>query len=98
MKQIVLTAEQAQLVQQAGEPVEVVGPEGRTLAHLTPLTAVEQEAIERFKHGRPRRATVVPAEQVRAHLQRLEEIEAREALDEVRILELLRRMRAGENV
>jgi hypothetical protein len=37
MRHIVLTAEQAQVVLQAGEPVEVRDHQGRTVAHLSPL-------------------------------------------------------------
>jgi hypothetical protein len=98
MKHIILTAEQAQIVQQAKEPVEVRDDQGRTIAHLTLLDPADIELIElskrRLASGGPR----IPSAQVQAHLRRLEEIRQSEGMDEAKMRDLLRRMRAGEQV
>jgi hypothetical protein len=39
----------------------------------------------------------VPSGQVQAHLRRLEEIRQKDGLDEAKMLELLKRIRAGES-
>lgn len=98
MKHIVLTSEQAQVLGQAGGPVEVRDEQGRTVAHLTPLSPADLETIERFRGTRPTNGPRVPSAQVQAHFRRLEEIRQSEGMDEVKMLDLLRRMRAGEQV
>jgi hypothetical protein len=98
MKFITLTTEQAQIVLQSGEPIEVLDGQGRTVGHITPLTPADIEVIEvskrRLAAGGPR----IPSAQVQAHLRRLEEIRQSEGMDEAKMRELLRRMRAGEQV
>ena len=98
MKHIILTPEQTQILQQAGEAVEVRDEQGRTVAHLTRLDPADIEAIEvskrRLASGSPR----IPSVQVQAHLRRLEEIRQRDGMDEAKMRDLLRRMRAGEEV
>jgi hypothetical protein len=98
MKHIVLTAEQAQVVLQAAEPVEVRDEQGRTVAHLNPLRPEDIEAIEQWKRSRGVGGPRVPSDQVQAHLQRLGEIRHQEGMDEAKMLDLLRRLRAGEQV
>jgi antitoxin (DNA-binding transcriptional repressor) of toxin-antitoxin stability system len=98
MKHIVLTAEQARVALEAGEPVEVRDQQGRTVAHLTPLHPADVEAIEQSKRARGTGGPRVPSDQVQAHLQRLGEIREREGMDEAKMLDLLRRLRAGEQV
>lgn len=99
MPHIVLTEEQARVLADASGPVEVRDAEGRTLACFTPLTAEEMEVIARLQK-RPRSAEPgVPSAQVQAHLRKLDEIDQREGrLDAARAKELLRRMRAGEEL
>jgi len=96
MKHIVLTTEQARVVLETSEPVEVRDDQGRTVAHLAPLHPADIEAIEQSKRSRGAGGPRVPSDQVHAHLRRLAEIRAKEGLDEAKMLELLRRMRAGE--
>jgi hypothetical protein len=96
--QIVLTEEQARIVREANSTVEVQDDQGRTVAHLTPLSAQDIEAIERFKRRGQPREPGIPSQQVQAHFRRLEEIRQAEGMDLAKALELLRRMRAGEQV
>jgi hypothetical protein len=98
MPQIVLTEEQARVLTQAHGPVAVQYPQGRTLATVTALDPSEVVAIERSKEALAAGGPGVPSAEVQAHLRRLEEISQREDLDEDKMLELLRRMRAGERV
>lgn len=99
MKHITLTDEQAQAVLGANEQVEVRDPQGRTIAHIRRLDAFEIEVIERWKRerGKPR-PPGIPSGVVMARLRRLEEIRAAEGMDEAKMLDLLRRMQAGEQV
>lgn len=98
MRHIVLTPEQLQVVLEAEKPIEVRDPQGRTVAHLAPLHPADVEAIERSKQSRNSGESLVPSDQVQAHLRRLEEIRRQEGLDETKMLDLLRRLRAGEKV
>jgi hypothetical protein len=96
MPHIVLTPEQARVVAGATENVEVRDPEGRTLALLTVLDSADAEALTRYRRNRDVPRDAVPSAQVQAHLRKLEEIRQREGLDEAQMLDLLRRLRAGE--
>jgi len=96
MQHIVLTAEQIQILSEAGRKVEVRDEKGRTVAHLTPLDPADIEAIERWKQQRNRpREPGIPSELVQKHLQRLSETRQSEGLDEAKMLALLKRMQAG---
>jgi hypothetical protein len=98
MPHIVLTEEQARILEQAGGPVDVRDAEGRSVGSVLPLSPEDREAIARSRASQAAGGPGVPSAQVQAHLLRLEEIAAREELDEARVRELLRRMRAGEEV
>src|SRR5260221_11653195 len=98
MTHIVLTPEQARVAVGAVKPVEVRDEQGRTVAHLTPLDPADIEAIEQSKRSRAAGRPRVPSDKVQAHLRRLGEIHQSEEMDETRMLDLLRRMRAGESV
>jgi len=98
MKHIVLTTEQARVVLEAGEPIEVRDEQGRTVAHIAPLQPADIEAIEQAKRSRGAGGPRVPSNQVQAHLRRLESIRQSEGMDEAKMLDLLRRLRAGEEV
>jgi antitoxin (DNA-binding transcriptional repressor) of toxin-antitoxin stability system len=95
---ITLTPEQANVVRDSNATIEVRDQEGRTVAHLTPLTQDDLDAIERYRRSRGKPMTSIPAAEVEAHMRRLAEIEQMEGLDETKMLDLLRRMRAGERV
>jgi hypothetical protein len=101
MPHIVLTEEQARILTHAAGPVEVLAPDGRPLARATPLSLEDMDDIDDIAHSRQSKADKgprVPSAQVQAHLKRLEEIDRAEPLDETRALELLRRMRSGEEI
>jgi hypothetical protein len=98
MPHIILTEEQVQILAQAGGPVEARDAQGRALACLTPFGPVEAELIARSKQSQAAGGPCIPSTQVQAHLQKLQEISGGEELDEARLLELLRRLRAGEGV
>jgi antitoxin (DNA-binding transcriptional repressor) of toxin-antitoxin stability system len=98
MQHIVLSDEQMRVLTEAGAVVEARDAQGRTVAHLTPLSAADIEAIQRWKNRPPRTGPLIPSEQVQAHLRRLEEIRQSEGMDEAKMLDLLRRMQAGEAV
>ena len=96
---IVLTEEQLRVLAEAKGPVEVRDGQGRTLATVTPFDPGDVEVIERWKRRRDQpQKPGIPAAQVEAHLRRLAEIREREGMDEAKILDLLRRMQAGEQV
>jgi hypothetical protein len=98
MSHIVLSEDQTRVLAEATGSVEVRDNQGQLLAFLTPLgpdlAATILECKQRHAAPGPR----IPSEQVQAHLRRLEEIRQREGLDRERMLDLLRRMRAGEEV
>jgi hypothetical protein len=99
MQKLVLTEEQVRLVREAKGHVDVVDPQGQPFASLRVLDAADLEALERHRRsrGQPRQPGI-PAEQVQAHFRRLEEIRQSEGMDLEKALDLLRRMRAGEQV
>jgi hypothetical protein len=92
MPHIVLTEEQARVLASSTET------QGRILNFLKPLdpalAATILECKRRLASSEPR----IPSEQVQAHLRKLEEIRQREGMDRDKMLDLLRRMRAGEEV
>jgi hypothetical protein len=95
---ITLTEEQARVLAEAGEAVEVRDPSGRVVSFLSRFDPGDVEAILRHRRRKDANVPGVPSAAVQAHLRRLEEISQREPLDEARMLDLLRRMRAGEEV
>jgi hypothetical protein len=96
MPHIVLSVEQAQLVEQATEPVELRDELGKVLARILPLA--DQQALARIIENRLRNRTPYPASEVSARLQRLAEIRRDDGMDLEKARDLLRRMRAGERV
>jgi len=98
MPHIVLTEDQARVVATATESVEVIDPQGRVVNFLTPLDPVLAETIRECKRRLASSEPRVPSDQVCAHLRRLDEIRRRGGLDRDRMLELLRRLRAGDEI
>ncbi|HEY7154509.1 MAG TPA: hypothetical protein VH575_11165 [Gemmataceae bacterium] len=98
MPHIVLTEEQARVLAESKERVEVYDSQGRLMCFMdwfgTPLEEVIAECKRRQASGKPS----IPSAQVQAHLRKLEEIRQREGMDEAKMWDLLRRMRAGEEV
>jgi hypothetical protein len=98
MAQIVLTDQQARILQEAKEPVEVRDPLGRIVSFLQPMDSLDAEAVARHRSTRNERKITLPAAKVQAHLRRLEEIRQAEGMDDAKMHDLLRRMQAGEEV
>jgi hypothetical protein len=94
MPHIVLTEEQARVLQQSTLAVELRDEQGPVLARVPPPT--EEQIIERIKQNRNDKFPRYPAREVQARLRRLEEISQQEEVDEVRAKELIRRMRTEE--
>jgi hypothetical protein len=96
MSYIVLTDEQARILREAKDLVELRDPRGDVLARLLGPTQAEivVESKRRLASGSP----CYPMADVRARLEKLEEISQREPLDSSKVKDLLRRMRAGETV
>ncbi len=89
MPQIVLTDEQARILQEAKEAVEVRDPLGRILSFLQPMDSLDAEAVSRFRRTRDQPRETIPAAKVQAQLRRLEEIRQGEGMDEAKMLDLL---------
>ena len=98
MPHIVLNEEQERVVTGSTERVEVHDSKGRVLAFLQPLDPALAEIIVECKRRLSSSSPRIPAEQVRAHMRKLEEIRQREGMDRDKMFDLLRRMRAGEGV
>ena len=62
------------------------------------LDPADIEAVEQSKRHRGAGGPRVPADQVEVHMRRLGEIRQTADMDEATMLDLLRRMRAGEQV
>ena len=99
MPHIVLTADQARVLEESTLEVELRDERGRLLARIPPPS--EAEIIERLKRIQLNRDPNSPrysSAEVQARLRKLEEISRREELDEAKVRDLLRRLRAGEEV
>jgi hypothetical protein len=94
MAHIVLNPEQVRILERATAPVEVRDETGRVLGQLPAPS--EEQIVERIRRDRLAGVPRYPAEQVEARLRRLEEIRRQEGMDEPKMRDLLRRMRAGE--
>lgn len=69
MPHIILTEEQANVVAQAGTPVEIRAPNGNWLGRIDPEEAALVAEIQR-RRGEPRKC--IPAEKVEDHLRALQ--------------------------
>jgi len=98
MPHLVLTEEQLKVIAGTVAPIEVRDEQGRPVALLTPFDAIDRAAIERHRSRREQTGPTIPSEQVQAHLRRLDEIRQSEGLDEAKMLALLQRMQAGQQV
>ena len=98
IQQIILTSEQARIVQEAKEAVEVRDPLGRILSFLQPMDSLDVEAVYRHRSTRNQPRLTVPAAKVQAHMRRLEEIRQTEGMNKAKMDDLLKRMQAGEEV
>jgi hypothetical protein len=96
MPQIVLTEEQARIVAQATERVEVRTAEGRIIGSFQPLSPEEAEAVARYLRARGSKGPGIPSARVQAMLQKFHEIDEREGVTREKMEEILRRVEAGE--
>ncbi len=100
MQRIQLTAEQSRILAEAkGENVEVYDANGQLVSFMKWLEPMDAEEVARYlrRRGLPKQRTI-PSAQVQAHLRKLEEIRQREGTDEAKMRDILRRLRAGEEV
>jgi len=100
MPHIVLTEEQARILAEAGGPIDVRDAQGNPVASLTLLSAEDLEEIERLRRKRASgvQERSIPSEQVQAFMRKLQEIDEREGIDQAKVDDLLRRVRAGETL
>jgi hypothetical protein len=98
MNHIILTEEQARVVSQTTDSVELRDPQGRTIALVKAMNPLLMEAILECKRRHASSEPRIPSADVQAHLQKLDEIRKREGMDREKMHDLLRRMRAGEAV
>lgn len=96
MSIIVLNASQAQILRGAAGPVEIRDEQGAVLARVLP--PAEEALVAEARRRLAAKGPHYSGAEVRARLLRLEEISKEEELDETRVKELLRRMRAGEKI
>jgi hypothetical protein len=96
MPHIVLTEEQARVIERTTLPVEILDHQGRLLGKIPAPT--EEQIIDRIGRNRDPNAPRYSSAEVLSRLQKLQEISEREELDEAKVKDLLRRMRAGEEV
>ena len=98
MPHIVLTEEQSRIVAESTEPVDVFDPSGRILNFLKPLDPVLAETILACKRRLATTDPRISSEDVQAHTRKLDEVRASDGMDREKMLQLLRRLRAGEMV
>jgi hypothetical protein len=96
MPHIVLTEEQARVVREAKGIVDVRDEQGKPLASMRVLTPLDLELIEQHKRSRASSAPSIPSARVQAFLRKLQELDETEGVDQAKVDELLRRVRAGE--
>jgi hypothetical protein len=96
MSQIVLTEEQMKIVRQSKDPVKDCDPTGLILGTVDP--EITPEFIAEMKRRAAKPGPRYTSEQVRNHLQPLQEAWDREGpFDQKRMMELLEQIRAKEN-
>ena len=100
MPHIVLTEEQSRVLAESKASLEVYDSTGQLVSFLKWFEPMDAEALARHLRQRDLpKEPGIPSEQVQAHFRRLEEIRQRDGgMDLPKALELLRRMRAGEQV
>src|SRR5947209_5917331 len=101
MQRIELTEEQSRSLAEAKEleNIKVYDAQGQLVSFLKRFHPEDLPVIA--KHIRSRglpKEPGIPSAQVQAHLRKLEEIRQREGMDEAKMRDLLRRLRAGVEV
>ena len=103
MSHIVLTEEQARIIAESKEGVEVRDPGGEAIvAYLTPLSPEESaqiaEAIQRHAERGTESRQGVPSSRVEAMLQKFHEIDRTEGMTSEKAREIVRRTVSGESL
>lgn len=96
MPYIVLTPEQSRVVEEATASIEVRMPHGEVVARI--LTPEEVKIVAESKRRLAAGGRMYPGKDVEARLAKLQALSEREELDEAKVKDLMRRMRAGEEV
>jgi hypothetical protein len=99
MQRIQLTEEQSRILAEAKDTIEVYDANGQLVSFMKWLEPMDAEEVARYlrRRGLPKQPTI-PSAQVQAHLRKLEEIRQCEGMDEAKMREILRHLRAGEEV
>lgn len=99
MQRIQLSEEQSRILVEAKDNVEVYDSNGQLVSFMKWFEPMDAEAMARHlrQRGLPKEPGI-PSAQVQAHLRKLEEIRQREGMDETKMRDILRRLRAGEEV
>lgn len=99
MQRIQLTEEQSRILAETKDNIEVYDSNGQLVSFMKWFEPEDAEAVSRHlrRRGLPKEPGI-PSAQVQAHLRKLEEIRQREGMDEAKMREILRRLRAGEEV
>jgi hypothetical protein len=98
MPHIILTEEQVRVLAESKEHIKVYDRDGRLMCFMDWCGRPLEDAITEYKRRQASGEPAIPSAQVQAHLRKLEEIRQREGMDEPKMRDLLRRMRAGEEV
>ena len=86
---ITLTPDQARVIGEATQFVEVRDEQGKTVGNLTLLSPEDLRIIEHAKRVRALGKPGIPSAQVQAHLRRLEENRSTEGMDREKMHDLL---------
>src|SRR5262249_39704537 len=99
MQRIVLTEEQARILAESKESVEVYDSNGQLVSFLKWFEPEDAEAVARHlrRRGLPKEPGI-PSERVQAMLRRFEEIDRTEGMTREKMEEILRRVKAGEAI
>jgi len=96
MFHLVLTAEQARLVTESANGIEVRDPQGRPLGVLHLLSAEEAALIEKAKQRLKSPAPRIPSARVQAMLKKFDQMQQTEEITSAKVEEVLRKVKSGE--
>jgi hypothetical protein len=98
MPRIVLTEEQARVLAESKGRVEVYDAQGRLMCFMDWLGKPLEEIIAECKRRRASGERGIPGARVQAMLRRFEEIDRTEGMTREKMEEILRRVKAGEEI
>jgi hypothetical protein len=96
MSHIDLTEEQARILAESTNGVELRDPKGQVLAYCTPLDREEAEIIAESKRRLAQPGPRIPGARVTAMMQTLQELDDRGEATPEKVHEVVRRTKAGE--